>query len=504
MNYLKKLDIFGEEFEFNYKKKSRYKTHIGGLLTMLAYLALTYIFIIMIFDMSDKTKPTLAAGIQYSRNIPRMDLYNNTIYPIIGFDHDGLVPSEEVNKFIHAFGEIQRVSYESLAKLEEMEVEVLERFDFIPCKSVSDPIKEKLYSSKLNVGVFGEKFGLCPNFTNSSNYFVKGNIINSPFVKYMIEILPCKLEADDYAECATYIDIVSETSEIIFILPEFNFIAENEVNPVKIDPVIRQNIPIHTFLTKMKDIYLKKNEIYDDMNDMAKEELKESYLDIDKEINFFEERENGGFQVHCKAEEDGGCYPYVEIQIHPSNKKLIYKRTYKKFFGTLSEFGGINEIVFFLIAFVFTLWVSMMYQRSLRKDIFKQEGGSLNNNRSKAKSIEAQDKLIRELQDGLELFKNINLVEVLSDIYLKRHDRALIPLVLLNIEQRKITEERSSKIKILPKIDAGLSPEEALDILKKKQMEGMLEEEIKKFILENLEYGKVDCSSLSSKGLLGK
>lgn len=478
-NWLRKIDIYGEEFEFNYNGEERYKTKVGGVISALAYGFIVYVFLKMIGEVMDKTKPKINSGVQYSKDMPYFNLYDNNIIPIFGISSNrgGPVPVEEVVRYGHFFGFVVKIEYDSLAKLKEIKMTTIEEFQFVPCKNLNDSVKDLYGEANKNIKDFINLVGMCPDIKNKSNFHVEGNILKSPFTQIVVGMVPCIL--GDESLCAIKEEISS--SEVIVLIPEFNFIPDDKENPVLVNPTLKENIPLHGLLTKKREIYLKQTEIYDDDIDLTKESLKKSYVGVDKIKKYYSERE--GNSILCTQD---SCGPYFEIEIFSSNKKVIYKRTYAKFLGTLSEFGGVEEIIFVAVTFFYLIYTNFFYSKDSMEKVhgenYKKNFKELFKDKSND-ALEAQERVLEESKDGVELFRNVNFMKIFADIYMQEHDKVLIPLIMLEKNKEEIL-----KGNLNPGFEEKNPEKNINDIVKGMNggTRGEIENYFNNFILENL------------------
>lgn len=447
VDFLKRADMFGEEFEFNYKKEDRYRTNIGGILTLGGYAVIVFIAWRMITNYLDVANPQINSGVQFDRESIKMDLYKNNIYPIFSLTApEGAPKVDDIWKYATFIGSISRVTYESLDKLDELKFETLARMEFRPCKDVNDPIKDIVISEE-PMKTYIVEYSYCPFFPTEedrANYFIEGNAIRPPFILLNIQIFPCFGRNGDYSECKPLEEIMD--TQVDFLMPEFNFISEDKENPVKITPSLKLSDKLLPFVDKIKEVIMRQVEIYDDDQDISKESLKESYLEIDSTRGSFIQRGVLGTAPILCVEED--CEPYMEIEISSSQKKIIIKREYTKMLGSLSEFGGVEEIILVVIFTIYFITASYKFSRSMRKSIMGQ-----NYEKDHKEFFEKDQKLLRKAQDavvkqhsdGVSLFKGLKMMEILGGIYLKKHDKVLIPLVMLGIKQREIEKNQAKE-----------------------------------------------------------
>lgn len=226
---------------------------------------------------------------RFITHYPRMHLYENNFYPILGvIINNQLVESENTVRYVTIQGLVPEIQFVSLKPEAEKPVSTLiTSFTFKPCKEVEDSKpRDNLYGSNEQFRDFGKYYGLCPDLTpeDIENLYVESNIVNPPFRWLQINILPCIL--NDPTLCATE-DEINQGGEIIFTLPKLNFNPDNFNNPLSIVGSTDEDYLLSTQVKGSKLIILKTFELYDDIYDFIPEKIHSKYTEIESvESNF--------------------------------------------------------------------------------------------------------------------------------------------------------------------------------------------------------------------------
>ena len=249
---------------------------------------------------------------------------------------------------------------------------VIEKFNkpMIRCAEVqgdhsADLLKKWLANleTKIDFSAVFLKALTCGDMKDKSLLYIEGSKFNLPFMRERTFVYPCSLP--DPSECVS--------------LQELSLLQIGHIHVTKVSKHKLKRNPLHialdpdTFVyadletkTKIVDFY-KINEIYDDDIGIVEERLTNKYIDIDKTVIMTGTRLSKS--MYCTAQEidEGTCEPYIEITTRSSADKLVIQRSYKLFFGVLSEIGGFNDlIVYSLLAFYF-FYNAYSYKRTIRK-----------------------------------------------------------------------------------------------------------------------------------------
>jgi len=230
------------------------------------------------------------------------------------------------------------------------------------------------------------------------------------------------------------------------------------------------------------------NEIWDDQNvPWKKASRKFSYNSIDKSSYSVEERDKTQSLCTDTTILDGSCEGFTTFEFQTTARKYLTTRQYKGFTRTLSELGGLNAG-----ALYFCLYLTAIYcyyakkkmlvdsvfeffaERRRRLRYFKLGGSQVQNENLKDQpnkdtnplysmtdaqinqmSKDAYEVIINSL-DIITLIREINNLKVLTGLLLSDYHQKLVPLIALNIENKKAVENKKKLAKIKsPTSDMG-------------------------------------------------
>ena len=109
-NILRALDKVGSEVEFNFGRTPRYQTICGGIVTLIAYSIIGFVMYTFFMKLFITKDPDTTISTSFSSVYPKINLYENQIYPIFGLARYGsagemvFVPQDEVANYVTIVG----------------------------------------------------------------------------------------------------------------------------------------------------------------------------------------------------------------------------------------------------------------------------------------------------------------------------------------------------------------------------------------------------------------
>ena len=482
LDFIRSLDQIGSPFELNFGKESRFKTSTGGVLSILGIILVIIAFVYLILKVLDQKEVEVSMNTQYLSTYPKIDLYENKIFPFFGLVDQTTgrqVPVDQLPRFINARGYIWMFNYTSLQRPETIVRKTLAEIPFKPCKEITDPLKDELYSKFVNARDYGETFGLCPDLSqHRSLYAVEGNLNQPPFIKFVVHITPCLLGPPP--ACASTEQM--EGAELNLFTASFSFDPENRENPIQVLPIVGENPRIVLSTRIQKVIRLKTTEIKDDDQEFGDETPRKTFSDIDRVIDNFDSR--AAPLTWCTVDGTIPCHAFITLDYQSGTKKVVIKRAYKKLISTLGEVGGINEMVMLGIGVLYLIYVCSKAENRLKKEMLRKEplqykkyiGGS-------DKDVqELVDDLLEENLDGIQLFRRLNQLAVLEALFFDDEVKELLPKVLLKLKrQERLGGDGAGAVR------GEASIEEAYQKLKAHRPKNELQRVLKEFMLKNLD-----------------
>ena len=125
----------------------------------------------------------------------------------------------------------------------------------------------------------------------------------------------------------------------------------NKNDPIGLQPGTDVRYQFDVRGTQVMVTSLAENEIYDSNWDFLEPSLRTRYSSVASKDIYKMNR--GTIPRHCPASElqkyRPNCIPYFTFTYHPSSEKNVYVREYKTILTTLSDIGGIYDIIILFI-----------------------------------------------------------------------------------------------------------------------------------------------------------
>ena len=150
-NVLKSVDKVGTEIGFNFGRKPRFQTCLGGVMTLIAYLFIALVTWIFADRLFFSNEPEVSVSESFGASFPKINLFNNNFYPILGIiGEQGLIDADRFLEFVTVGGIIIKSSFTSI-EAQDFSHEVLKHFSFLPCKEIADnAARDTLYKSSVH------------------------------------------------------------------------------------------------------------------------------------------------------------------------------------------------------------------------------------------------------------------------------------------------------------------------------------------------------------------
>ena len=139
---IKKLDFMGSGYNLLVEGNDKYKTKIGGILSIFVVGLSIYLVIQIVRNFFDRSQPKTIISTQVEYQIPKRDLYKQN-YPLAFGAYDennqNILPSE-LPKYMTGFLEVRELDLSKVGEGEggAVSIKFIKIFNFIPCVDVKD------------------------------------------------------------------------------------------------------------------------------------------------------------------------------------------------------------------------------------------------------------------------------------------------------------------------------------------------------------------------------
>ena len=369
---LNNCDLFSQKFSFNAEKGSKkYKTAVGGLLTLLGASLFSLVSLIVMTKLRETTDPVISVNTLKLKKSPILNVSEHQIgMPFFIAKGIWIIEKQDIPKYLTLKAELITRTITEENKIIEKSINL----DVKECGAFHEDIHQNLiaYEKKHPGSLYMDnvpllfEHGVCPDFKSPTVYLQGGkNSLTS--TRLEMKFYPCSLP--DRSQCASKKEIEDNGIHI------YNFPLTKIANLSDLENPISNYIEFNTlkidFHPKSKirmTQHIKENLIYDDLHDFREPQLREKFLDMDRIDLTTGSRTSEATYCSKGQIQSGDCEPYLTFSGKSSGQRTEIRRYYKKFFGSISEVGGYTDII------IYSLWVLYVFynQREYRKWIRSQ------------------------------------------------------------------------------------------------------------------------------------
>ena len=469
LNFITKMDLLTEAVSLRIGGKDVHKTYSGMVFTLIYISLLIAAFVkIFFYDFFDKTKPIVIQKIRESFEYPKADLYESQLAPAFSIlDIKGnAIPIEDVSKYVTVSAILRKHDFGNDDSLDFSKPTSIANISVMPCRNIPMSVLKDLYSHldkdpKLKKHMLNT--GLCVN-PKRGEWYVRGNITDTNITLIQINVQPCTLSPK---ECKSSLELIGIQAFIYGV--KFEIDASNKDHPISPAPI--EETPV--YLDQRVDYsiiqYVKKNSIIDISGFLTQDSLKSEYIDVNKRMEFTIPRGFVNSPIVCDPIDIGNrtsCPNYLTYIYASSATNSVMERTYAGIFESLTDIGGIEQIISISVGFLYFLFRKFDFESDndfLSEKIFTTKSNAekhmkfitgndyetmnkKDRNRLKKDIEDISQKNILHNLDVVTIITELNRVRILYDIIFPeelKQDEAILMLCLHRNDQ--IINEKKKK-----------------------------------------------------------
>ncbi|CAD8187437.1 unnamed protein product [Paramecium pentaurelia] len=363
LNELRRVDIFGYQITLRMNQQSTYRTGLGGLMSIIVIGVMIWQFSANFNSFLNKEQLNAVSITEYDPKISDTTITDKQLLFAIAIQQENFIHNPFFNiSLIQKYNyRYQNGSQASLSK----EIPLVEctqyRFEKYFQEEGSD--FSQLYFNSSSLSDY-----LCP--VEEANFQLGGTHISEDFLYLQIIISKCNHQEalNKGYECASQEQLnefVAQHGSFKFQIYNINSI----INPYKSDKNYKQlyldDSLQYTFIPnqigRTIDVYLKHYHIVQDNSLMP---LSETIITDTFAIEQLETKIVSEFGNQTSDQ-------YVQINFKRSPFKTTIKRNYMKFDEMLSNLGGIQQILFFFVGIVVTLYNKLQMMIELANRVYE-------------------------------------------------------------------------------------------------------------------------------------
>lgn len=183
---------------------------------------------------------------------------------------------------------------------------------------------------------------------------------------FSLSLYPCALTDGN---CKSAAGLGKFVSSISFPQPVSNF--GDYKNPITYVTETSEWVGISTMFNVVNYHSLRINEVMQERGFLSRLETTHRYISIDKSTNQIRNRDPT--ETTCTEDKIDYCYPYIIHNFLMTNKKMKIVRSYKGVVESISEIGGMIDLIFTVFVLIYSFYHNSAEKRFLVKEIYKIE-----------------------------------------------------------------------------------------------------------------------------------
>ena len=406
------FDILAHPVGFNVRGQPAFRTHVGSALSLACITLFVTLSWVTIANYLDTSRPVISYESLSLTTKPEINIKQSRLYPIIFFFDqvkylDAVESAQYVNPYIMYYG----TNSKGEPKLIELKL--------VPCK-------ELIARGKTDtINVEGEGFvkknfqqhGHCVD-DEEQQVTLGGNEIQDSLEIFSIGLYPCILTD---GSCKPQASLGRLAISVSFPTPLNNY--GDYKSPIKYVTESNDFVGISNSMILVNYHNLRINDVMQERGFLSKLQTTHSFVSIDKSTSQIRTRDPT--QISCTKETFDTCLPYIVHNFVMTNNKLNVVRSYKGIVESVSEIGGMIDLIYLLFGFIYSIYYNKALKEYFVKEVYGIEKpvtkGALCCKKSKSdvttirsESPSEQRDLFQKAVDRLQ--KDLDMLKVLEEL----------------------------------------------------------------------------------------
>jgi hypothetical protein len=269
------------------------------------------------------------------------------------FDQTNYLEPEELAKYVNPY----IIYYKKPSVGNAIQV----RLKLVPCKELiargkTDTITA---SSEGSVKSNYKEFGFCVD--DEGHEFELG--ADNAIELFSLSLYPCALTNGN---CKSPADLGKFVSSISFPQPVSNF--GDYKSPISYVTETSEWVGLSTLFYVVNYHSLRVNEVMQERGFLSQLETTHKYVSVDKSTNQIRNRDAS--ETTCTDDKIDYCLPYIVHNFLMTNKKMKIVRSYKGIVESISEIGGMIDLIFMIFVLFYSFYHHWVVKSFLIKEIY--------------------------------------------------------------------------------------------------------------------------------------
>ena len=403
------LDFLSHPVGFNVRGQQSVKTKVGVFFSIICMGLFVTLSWVTIANYLDTSRPVISYETQSMKVKEPANIKQSRLYPIIFFtDQINLLTPGEMAKYISPY----IIFYKETKAGDVYQF----RMKLVPCKDLiargkTDTITAE---SEGTVKTNYKEYGYC--IDDEGKEFELG--ADDSRDVFSVAFYPCTLTD---GSCKSPAELGRLATSISFPQVVTNFGDYN--SPITYVTETSEYVGLNTYFWTVNYHSLRINEVMQERGFLSKIETTHRYVSVDKSTSQIRNRDSS--QTTCLENKIDYCTPYIVHNFLMTNKKMKIVRSYKGFVESISEIGGMIDLIFIIFVLMYSFYHRFAYQSFFIEEIYgiKKTSSNLCKKKIKAEvhsldSIENNnvEKLFKKAQD--QVTKDLDIITLIEEMNL--------------------------------------------------------------------------------------
>jgi hypothetical protein len=348
------LDFLSHPVGFNVRGQPAVKTKVGVLFSIICLGLFVTLSWVTIANYLDTSRPVISYETVTLKAKEPANIKQSKLYPIIFFlDQVNYLTPEELAKYVNPY-----IIYYSKPTVGAV---AFERLKLVPCKDLIARGKTDTITveSEGSVKTNYKQHGYC--IDDEDKEFMLGD--DNAIDLFSLALYPCALTD---GSCKSPTELGKLAASISFPQAVTNF--GDYKSPITYVTESSDWVGLNTYFWVVTYHSLKTNEVMQERGFLSKIETTHRFVSEDKTTSQVRNRDSA--QTTCPEAQIDNCLPYLVHNFLMTNKKMKIVRSYKGIVESISEIGGLTDLIFMVFVLLYSVYHRTATFEFLIKEIY--------------------------------------------------------------------------------------------------------------------------------------
>ena len=352
------FDFLSRPVGLTVRGKSTVHTKTGAVFSFVCLALYTTLSWVTITNYLDTSRPVISYESQSMKYKEKINIKKSKLFPILFFfDQVNYLMMEEVVQYVNPYIMYYRKSSTGAP--------VSVRLKLVPCSALIAKGKTDTITAESEgfVKTNYERFGLCVD-DEDKVFTLGGAEVSDDFELFRVLLYPCALTD---GTCKSQAGLGRLSFSVAFPTPMTNY--GDYKSPIRYVTESNEFVGVSNVIYTVNYNTLRVNEVMQESGFLSKLLLTHHFVSIEKSTTQTRTRDSN--LITCNdATVLSACTPYVAYNVIMTNNKMKIVRSYKGIVESISEIGGMIDLIFLLFMLLHSVHHSSVVKRFFIKEVY--------------------------------------------------------------------------------------------------------------------------------------